>query len=272
MKPNILSWNVRGLNEVNKRLRVVENIEEFVGEYLVGCLFKNFEDGFVWAFAGVYGPNLDCKRRMLWDELAGIASWWEVPWCIGGDFNVTRFPSERSGEGRQTLAMREFSEIIYELELMDVPLMGGDYTWSSNQAWSRIDRFLISPSWEEHYPDLSQKRLSRICSDHFPIVLDCGGIPGGRRPFKFENMWLKHEGFVELVGQWWSSYHLQGNPSTVLAEKLKALKKDLKLWNEQIFGDVTLQKKKNLFQELQSLEGGEMRAIANGKLLLIWKE
>lgn len=34
---------------------------------------------------------------MLRDELAGIASLWEIQWCIGGDFNVVRFPSEGSG-------------------------------------------------------------------------------------------------------------------------------------------------------------------------------
>lgn len=44
---------------------MVENIKEFVGEYSVRCSFKNYVDGFVWAFAGVYGPNLDCKRRLL---------------------------------------------------------------------------------------------------------------------------------------------------------------------------------------------------------------
>jgi len=42
------------------------------------------------------GPNSGNDRRLLWDELAGIISWWNMPWCIGGDFNVTRFPSERS--------------------------------------------------------------------------------------------------------------------------------------------------------------------------------
>ncbi|XP_035544586.1 uncharacterized protein LOC118347981 [Juglans regia] len=234
--------------------RVVESSDEFVGEFSVGCLFRNIDDGFLWAFAGVYGPNLDSERRMLWDELAGLCSWWEVPWCIGGDFNVTRFASERSGEGRQNQAMVDFSDFIFESGLMDIPLMGGEYTWSNHFSWSRLDRFLISPSWELQYPVVSQKRLPRICSDHFLVMLDGGGIIGGRRPFKFENMWLKKEGFVDLVRQWWSSYLFEGNPSNVLARKLKALKMHLKIWNEQVFGDVTLQMK-SLTQELQSLEG-----------------
>lgn len=23
-------------------------------------------------------------RRLLWDELAGMVSWWNMPYCIGG--------------------------------------------------------------------------------------------------------------------------------------------------------------------------------------------
>jgi hypothetical protein len=52
------------------------------------------------------------------------------------------------------------------------------------------------------HPDLLQKRLLCLCSDHFPIVLVSGGQKGGRKPFKFENMWLKEEGFVDRVKGW----------------------------------------------------------------------
>jgi hypothetical protein len=61
-------------------------------------------------------------------------------------------------------------------------------------------------------------------------------VSRGRRPFKFENMWLKVEGFVDLVKQWWESYVFQGTPSFVFAHKLKGLKLDLKRWNEEEFG------------------------------------
>jgi hypothetical protein len=77
-----------------------------------------------------------------------------------------------------------------------------------------------------------------LCSNHFPILLVCSGILRGKRPFKFENMWLQEDGFVERVRLWWESYSFQGSPSFVLAQKLKALKVDLKSWNEQVFGNV----------------------------------
>jgi exonuclease III len=54
--------------------RVVTKIEVCVGEFVTTCYFKNVEDEFVWAFAGVYGPNLDYIRHLLWEELAGLIS------------------------------------------------------------------------------------------------------------------------------------------------------------------------------------------------------
>lgn len=220
MKPKILSWNVRGLNEQNKRLsisnllrdwkvdiicfqetkvqglsksfvqilwgcnhvdwccldscgasggilimwdkRVVEKIDVCVGNFTLAISFRNVVDRFVWAFAGVYGPNSDSDRRLLWDELAGILSWWSLPWCIGGDFNVTRFPSERSGEGSLS-AMRDFSDFIFDQGLLDFPLAEGTCTWSLRLdplVWSKIDRFLVSPDWEAQFPVVSQKRVT----------------------------------------------------------------------------------------------------------------
>ena len=47
-------------------------------------------------------------------------------------------------------------------------------------------------------------------------------------PLKFENMRLKVEGFVDRVQQWWNGYSIAGSPSFILAQKLKAVKADLK--------------------------------------------
>ena len=137
MKLKIISWNVRGLNDPDKRLqiknlikswkvdviclqetklevmsrslvkslwgchyvdwvylgsvgtaegilvmwdkRVVEKVEEVVGQFSVSCKFQNVEDQFGWAFSGVYGPNFVNERQYLWDELAGVRAWWGLP-------------------------------------------------------------------------------------------------------------------------------------------------------------------------------------------------
>ncbi|XP_022883784.1 uncharacterized protein LOC111400614 [Olea europaea var. sylvestris] len=191
--------------------------------------FRNIGDGFQWMFIGVYGPNTNESRRGLWDELAGMMAWWNLPTCIRGDFNVVRFPIERSSGGRLTGAMEEFSDFIRENMLVDLPMIGGDFTWSSNQdqpVLSRIDRFLICGEWETKYSDVIQRRLGRVYSDHFPIMLTGNRTGGGRRPFRFEKMWLK----------------VEGSPSFVLDQKLKSFKRDLKKWNEEVVGNVNCHK------------------------------
>lgn len=36
-------------------------------------------------------------------------------------------------------AMTRFFEFIFDLDLLDIPLAGGVFTWSHNRAWSRVD-------------------------------------------------------------------------------------------------------------------------------------
>ncbi|RVW30380.1 Transposon TX1 uncharacterized 149 kDa protein [Vitis vinifera] len=186
--------------------RVLELVGLEVGIFSISCHFKNYEDGFMWFFTGVYGPTMKRFRELFWEELGAIRGLWTDPWCIGGDFNVIRFPSERSRVGRLSGPMRRFSEVLDELALRDMPLQGGPYTWSgglNGQSWSRLDHFLISEDWENHFSGVSQCTLPRPVSDHYPILLDGGGVRRGPIPFRFENMWLKEEGFKELLRGWW---------------------------------------------------------------------
>ena len=205
MNLKIVSWNVRGLNDCDKRLcirnlirlwkvdvvclqemklgevdrrlikslwecphldwlsmgsngasggilllwdkRVLEKMDEAAGQFSLSCKFRNVYNQFEWIFTGVYGSNTDRERRALWEELTGIISWWDAPWCIGGDFNVVRFPSEKSGQGPYSTAMQDFSDFIADFGLLDTPLEGGKFTWSNNRevpTMSKLDRFLFS--------------------------------------------------------------------------------------------------------------------------------
>jgi hypothetical protein len=123
--------------------QVVEKVE-CVGRFTVACSLRNTGDNVVWAFGGVHGPNDDGDMRDLWDELAELMSWWEMPWCIGEDFNVVCFPS-RLGVASFFAAMEEFSDFIFMQNLVDLPLEGGRSNNQEDQTWSKIDRFLISP-------------------------------------------------------------------------------------------------------------------------------
>ncbi len=100
--------------------------------------------------------------------------------------------------------MGGFSNFIFSFGLVDSPLEGGQFTWSNSReekAMSRIDRFLYTTTWEDQFPPIIQRRLPQLLSDHFPLMLECGQIQQGKRPFHFENIWLKAEGFVDHVRQ-----------------------------------------------------------------------
>ena len=79
-------------------------------------------------------------------------------------------------------------------------------------------------------------------SDYSPVLLDEGGVRRGFTPFRFENMWLKEEGFLDLVKQWWTRFRFRGFFSFILVEKLKILKCNLKRWNREVFDNVAIRK------------------------------
>ena len=137
--------------------------------------------------------------------------------------------------------MRRFSTVINDLDLRDFPLQGGHFTWiggCDNYAKSRLDRILVSFDWENCFKGVVQCMLLRHVSDHFSIFLDGGGMRLGLTPFRFENMWLKVEGFKELLKSWWQNLNFCGTHSYILEAKLKALKGLLKSWKNEVFGEV----------------------------------
>jgi len=68
----------------------------------------------------------------------------------------------------------------------------------------------------DNFGNVSQRVIPRVISD-CPLLVEVGGVGRGCYAFKFENMWLKVEGFVERVQQWWNGYCFMGSPSFVLA-------------------------------------------------------
>ena len=77
-------------------------------------------------------------------------------------------------------------------------------------------------------------------------------------------MWFKGEGFTDRVKQWWDLYHVSGSPSSMLVQKLKLLKLDLKRWNVEVFGDVNA-KKNEVLSRIQDLDMVEEQRILSSE-------
>lgn len=66
-----------------------------------GGLVNQFE----WPLTSVYSPNSNVDHRLVWEELAGLISWWGILWC------VRAIISEGSGAASFSLAMDEFLDL-----------------------------------------------------------------------------------------------------------------------------------------------------------------
>ena len=196
--------------------RVLVLLEVEMSVHSFSCRFKNCDENFIWVFSGVYRLVGNVDKEELWAELGDIKGLWSDLWCIGGDFNVVRFPRERRKNSRIPFAMKCFLEVIEELHLRDLPLARGCFTWCGDPNSRSLSR--------SHFNGLSQKLLPRPTSNLAPILLDGGRIKSGKSPFHFENMWLRVEGFKDLVKSWWTGYTFSGSFSHILACKLKMLK------------------------------------------------
>ena len=144
--------------------RLLQLMEKEECQSSLSCKFRNCEDNSTWVFTSVYVPTTREGRDQPWEDLGAIRGLWGEPWCIGGDFNVTRFPDERNREGRILSSMRRFSQVIEELELKDLPLQGGPYTWKgglNNQRMARLDKFLVTEAWEVLFGGARQSLLPK---------------------------------------------------------------------------------------------------------------
>ena len=110
--------------------KCVSVVESVIGEFSVSIKIKGF-DGNDWWLSGVYEPNSVRERRLFWEELAGLFGLCGRRWCLGGDFNVVRFASEKSNGGRATRSMHDFNDFIRETSLCDPNLHGAEFTWSN---------------------------------------------------------------------------------------------------------------------------------------------
>ncbi|XP_058766091.1 uncharacterized protein LOC131639623 [Vicia villosa] len=121
--------------------------------YLGLCVEKN---GKLIYFVNIYA-SCDINRRMeSWKRLMEFKLKNDKgAWCIGGDFNSISSLEEKVGKsGRSSKReMSVFNAFIEGMDLVDLPTIGGKFTWfnSNGQAMSRIDRFLLSEDFIEDW-------------------------------------------------------------------------------------------------------------------------
>ena len=108
--------------------------------------------------------------------------------------------------------------------------------------------------WKLCYPEATISYLARINSDHCLFLLSLYPNLGQRgvRPFRFQPVWLSHDGFSNIVKEAW-----EGNHHNV-CHAINSFTNKAKIWNNKIFGNI-FWKKRNLTARLVGVE----KALAN---------
>ncbi|XP_042029874.1 uncharacterized protein LOC121776772 [Salvia splendens] len=186
--------------------------------------------------SAVYAKCSRGERLALWEKMRELTQVSEgMPWFIGGDFNTILSAGDRMGSDTNRLAeMVDFAEAIEDCGLLDPGYDGSDFTWAKNGLMERLDRVLINEVASQRFEAIRVTNLPRIASDHGPLLVRCKmpNTPGGGKAFRFQNMWVRHEGFNELVREDW------GTPTEAagllnLKLKLARIKRTLKRWNRE---------------------------------------
>ncbi len=135
---------------------------------------KHTSSGSIFFVMNVYGPPTWDSKDEFCNELAALKGVCNGLWVICGDFNVTKNQQEIRGRPWSSRLMGLFFDLLNELEMIDLPLGNQKFTWSnmqSNPTMAKLDHFLISTKWNQAFPLSKVVAVSRITSDHSPILL-----------------------------------------------------------------------------------------------------
>ncbi|XP_019434814.1 PREDICTED: uncharacterized protein LOC109341364 [Lupinus angustifolius] len=108
----------------------------------------------------------------------------------------------------------------------------------SDTTEKRLDRALFNEDWINALNHSTCCTLPRVASDHHPLLLFANSQVHPRHsPFKFHKMWLLNSDCRRLVADVWR-IEVVGCPMFILSQKLRNLKKELKDWNHNVFGNI----------------------------------
>ena len=98
-----------------------------------------------------------------------------------------------------------FRQTFFDLGLCDLQAKGQHFTWMNghgdeSSVMERLDRAFATVDWINSNPQYALRNLTILRSDHGPIILDFEFQQHFRkRPFRFEKIWLTHDGCKTLI-------------------------------------------------------------------------
>ena len=160
-----------------------------------------------WLLSAIYGSPRFRERWILWGNLKILFERHNLPWAVIGDFNdVTNEEEEFGGNDICRRRVSEYTNCMDYCNLFYLGFSRSKYTWTnkrdiSNLIQQRLDRVWANLEWKTTHPEALVKHLAKINFDHCPLLLSLEAPPcrSGVRPFRFQPIWLSHDGFPGVV-------------------------------------------------------------------------
>lgn len=143
---------------------------------------------------------------------------------LRGDFNLILRYKDRNNDLINRRMIGRFRHRVNELALKEVYLNSCRHTWSNVQSpptLVHLDCVLCTSDWEDVVGECHLHCLASVVSDHCPLLLDCSPTTLARRRLRFQEFWLRLDGFQEVVADAWSSVGL-ADPFRRLVLRLQA--------------------------------------------------
>ncbi|XP_055962061.1 uncharacterized protein LOC130015619 [Mercurialis annua] len=210
------------------------------------CVSVDFSfDNVMHRITFVYAKTLAYSRRTLWTDLRQLNFSSPDLWFVIGDFNAVFGAHEKMGGRPPNIqSCSEFITACDDCDLSCINTRGNLFTWSNmrigdNHIELHLDRALCTQSCYDFWKNISCFTLPRHNSDHNPLMLKCfNSARSGPKPFRFHSMWISHPSFSDFVKNSWSAYPSNSHPMINIQLKLKLLRRDLRKWNVEIFGNL----------------------------------
>ena len=115
-------------------------------EFHIKLHIHNKADHFTWSLVTIFGATQNEHKPDFLHELVNIAKHNPHPIIIGGDFNLLRFPHEKSRGRFDNHWPFLFNAVIDSLDLREISMVGRQFTWANSllePTYEKLDRVLM---------------------------------------------------------------------------------------------------------------------------------
>lgn len=89
----------------------------------------------------VYAQDNVNQRHQLWTDLRNIPIPSQDPWLLSGDFNNVLSSEDRIGSPVTEAEIKEFKDVINDLQLTPLRSKGWHYTWTISKV--QLEEFIV---------------------------------------------------------------------------------------------------------------------------------